>query len=399
MKACRFFLFLLPLQVVAQQSVKFHIEGKLIDGQEAKYAYLIINSNASQRSQLLKAVINDDNTFVFNGISKYPNGGDADASIVLSNVATHTAGNVLPLMKERGYDRRSFVLVNSMSIEIGQKIREAKLSGGETNAIYDLFNNVENRTLAALEKSELELSKQRKQYAGDKPMLEKLEAEFVINRTLIYDQRLMDWIALIRQYPLSRRSMLILSMTCDYNKSAHSRYQQVLEETWEAMPAEVKANPMTKTIPANLKASKALLRLKEGDLVPAYTFINEDNTKVSLADFKGKYLFIDFWTSWCGPCRAEHYYMKKAWEQYKDKGFTILQVSMDDKKEKWLKALQQDQLPWQNLLHKKGWDEQLEEIFNFKGVPANFLISPEGKIIARNLRGEMLEKKLAGLLQ
>ncbi|HEX2628037.1 MAG TPA: TlpA disulfide reductase family protein, partial [Chitinophagaceae bacterium] len=361
----------------------------------AKYAYLIINSNASQRSQLLKAVISDNNTFTFTGISKYPVGGDPDASILLSNIATHTAGNSIPLMKERGYDKRSFVLTNNISIEIGKKIREAKLSGGETNAIYDLFNAVENRTLNALEKSEQELNEQRKLYAKDKDMLEKLDAEFVLNRSLIYDQRLMDWMALIRKYPLSRRSMLILSMTCDYNKSAHSRYQQVLEETWEAMPKEVKSNPITKNIPANLKASKDLLRLKEGDPIPSYTFTNEDNTKISLADFKGKYLFIDFWTSWCGPCRAEHYYMKKAWEQYKNKSFVILQVSMDEKKEKWLKALQQDQLPWQNTLNKTGWDEQLEKVFNFKGVPANFLISPEGKIIGRNLRGEMLEKKLA----
>lgn len=398
MKACRLFFLLLPLQVAAQHSINFRIEGKLIDGQVAKYAYLIINSNASQRSQLLKAVISDNNTFVFAGTSKYPVGADPDASILLSNIAAHTAGNHIPLMKERGYDKRSFVLANNISIEIGQKIREAKINGGETNAIYDLFNEVENRTLAAIEKSEQELKQQRIQHAKDKPVIEKLEAEFVINRQLIYDQRLIDWIALIRQYPLSRRSMLILSMSCDYNKSVHAKYQQILEETWEAMPPEVRSNPLTKTIPANLKASKALLRLKEGDPLPSYTFTNEDNTKVSLADFKGKYLFVDFWTSWCGPCRAEHYYMKKAWEQYKNKGFAILQVSMDDKKEKWLKALQQDQLPWQNLLNKTGWDEQLEEIFNFKGVPSNFLISPEGKIIARNLRGESLEKKLAVLI-
>lgn len=398
MKSWRLLLLLLPLHSMAQQTVSYRIQGKLTGDQKAKYAYLSISSNAQQRSQLVKASISN-NAFVFTGVAKHPKDEFVDASIILSDIGTHTIANLIPLLKEREYDKRPFILTNEVNIEIGEKIREAKVTGGSLNEINNLYNDVENKCRTAIDQEFDNIKALRKQYATDKATLEKLEAEHLQKIFLFYEQRMMDWLALIRQHPTERKSMLILAMSCSANKNAHARYQQVLEETWAAMPPEVKTNKLTKNIPADLAAAKTQLKLKEGDAIPSYTFTNEDNTKVSLKDFRGKYLFIDFWTSWCTPCRGEHYFMKKAYAQYKDKGFTILQVSMDEKKEKWLKALQQDELPWQNLLNKTGWDKQLEEIFNFSGVPSNFLISPEGKIIARNLRGESLEKKLAELIR
>jgi peroxiredoxin len=397
MKIRRFIFLLLPLHSVAQQATPFKIEGRLVEGQKAKYAYLCISPNGVQRTQLLKAPI-VNNSFVFTGVAKHPPDEYADASIAFSDVATHTAGKLIDLWKERNYDRRMFVLTNAVTIEAGPSIREAKVTGGHLNDISNLYNDAENKCRNTLSEQEEDIKALRKQYAGDKGMLEKLEAEYMAQIFLAYEQRALDWIALIKQYPLERKSMFMLSMLCKYNKSVHAKYQQLLEETWAAMPAEVKASKITKNIPADLVTAKTLLRLKEGDFVPDFTFTNDDNTKVALTSFRGKYLLVDFWTSWCGPCRNEHYFMKKAYDQYKDKGFTVLQISLDEKKEKWLKALQQDQLPWQNLRSIHGWDKQLQEVFNFNGVPSSFLVSPEGKIIARNLRGESLEKKLAELI-
>lgn len=128
---------------------------------------------------------------------------------------------------------------------------------------------------------------------------------------------------------------------------------------------------------------------------------NDPNGKpVKLSDFRGQYVLVDFWASWCKPCRAENPNLLKAYNKYKSKNFTILGVSIDDSdmKNAWLNAVQQDGLPWTQTSELKGPNSQAALAYGVTAIPANFLISPEGKIVAKNLRGAELEKKLAELL-
>lgn len=126
---------------------------------------------------------------------------------------------------------------------------------------------------------------------------------------------------------------------------------------------------------------------------------NDINGKaVKLSDFKGKYVLLDFWASWCGPCRAENPNVLKAYNQYKDKNFTILGVSLDEKGDAWQKAIKDDALPWMQVSDLKGWQNEASSKYGISGIPANFLINPEGIIIAKDLRGEDLETKLAEVL-
>ena len=129
----------------------------------------------------------------------------------------------------------------------------------------------------------------------------------------------------------------------------------------------------------------------------AYDFEQNDvNGKpVKLSDFKGKYVLIDFWASWCKPCRQENPNVVKAYQAYKDKNFEILGVSLDSDKNNWLKAIKDDGLTWTNVSDLKGWKNEVGELYAIKAVPTNYLISPEGKIIAKDLRGADLEKFLA----
>ena len=120
---------------------------------------------------------------------------------------------------------------------------------------------------------------------------------------------------------------------------------------------------------------------------------------VSLSDFKGKYVLIDFWASWCRPCRMENPNVVAAYNKYKDKGFTVLGISMDSNREPWLQAIKQDNLNWTQVSDLKGWGNEVGKIYGVQGIPQNFLIDKEGKIIAKDLRGAALEEKLAEVLK
>lgn len=115
----------------------------------------------------------------------------------------------------------------------------------------------------------------------------------------------------------------------------------------------------------------------------------------TLSSLKGKYVLVDFWASWCVPCRAENPNVLKAYNHYKDKNFEIVGVSVDDSKASWLKAVQKDGLPWVQVSDLKGWKNEVALKYGISAVPQNILVDPNGVIIARNLRGEDLEQKLA----
>lgn len=136
-----------------------------------------------------------------------------------------------------------------------------------------------------------------------------------------------------------------------------------------------------------------------GAVAPAINLPTPEGQTFSLASLKGKYVLVDFWASWCGPCRAENPNVVAAYQKYKDKNFTILGVSLDDNKEKWQQAIKADELSWTHVSDLKRWASIAARDYGIESIPANFLVDKEGKIIARDLRGPALEQKLAEVLQ
>jgi len=125
-----------------------------------------------------------------------------------------------------------------------------------------------------------------------------------------------------------------------------------------------------------------------------FTQNDMEGKPVTLSSFKGKYVLVDFWASWCKPCRAENPAVVKVYNKFKEKNFTILGVSLDDKKDAWIKAVQMDKLTWNHVSDLQQWNNAVAQLYHVQSIPGNFLIDPNGKIIARDLRGEDLEKKL-----
>ncbi|WP_367868279.1 redoxin domain-containing protein [Pedobacter sp. WC2423] len=149
---------------------------------------------------------------------------------------------------------------------------------------------------------------------------------------------------------------------------------------------------ITKALATDAKTAK-------GKAAPAISMTNKDGKIVHLSDFKGKYVLIDFWASWCGPCRKENPNVVAAYKKYHDKGFEILGISLDSKKEAWLKAIEADGLIWTHVSELKGWQNSAAKEYGVRAVPASFLIDPNGNVVGKDLRGEELNQTLAQLFK
>ncbi len=152
-----------------------------------------------------------------------------------------------------------------------------------------------------------------------------------------------------------------------------------------------------KSFHANVSSQK---KLAVGSSAPEITMNSTDEKPLSLSSLRGKIVLIDFWASWCGPCRAENPNVVKAYNKYKDKGFDIFSVSLDKDMDKWKAAIAKDNLSWKNhVCDFKFWQSPITQLYNFNSIPSNVLIDKKGNILAKNLRGEDLEKKLAELFK
>lgn len=167
-----------------------------------------------------------------------------------------------------------------------------------------------------------------------------------------------------------------------------------VEPLFKTLPATVQSSPSGKALAGKVEIAK---KTSVGVMAMDFTQNDTADMPVTLSSLRGKYVLVDFWASWCGPCRVENPNIVAAFQKYKDKGFHILGVSLDrpGQKDRWMKAIYDDKLTWTQVSDLKFWDNAVAKQYGIQSIPQSYLLDPQGKIIAKNLRGEELQKKLA----
>ncbi|QJB31848.1 AhpC/TSA family protein [Chitinophaga oryzae] len=212
-----------------------------------------------------------------------------------------------------------------------------------------------------------------------------------------------DWIA---KHPNSGVSAYALTVffngTKEYDEVAallgeHAIATRIMQRRLN--PGKVDPSPVSLKFGEPGEAQGALGKVKVGDMAPAFSVPDANGKMVSLADFKGRYVFLDFWASWCGPCKPQIPYLKAANDKFKDKNFSMIAVSLDSKKEAWINAVEKHGINWTNVSSLKGWSDETIAAYGANYIPFNVLIGPDGKVLSMGLYGEDVEKKLAEIIK
>ncbi len=167
------------------------------------------------------------------------------------------------------------------------------------------------------------------------------------------------------------------------------------ERLYALMPANVKSSELGQYLNQQIEESKIN---PIGSVIKDFSQTDTAGKPINIKSFRGKYVLVDFWASWCRPCRMENPNVVAAYKKFHDKNFTILSVSLDQAKPAWLDAIKMDGLTWNHVSDLKGWNNAVAALFQVRQIPQNILIDPNGKIIAKNLRGPLLDNKLSLIL-
>ena len=357
----------------------FHLQGKLDNIRDAGKVFLYYSG---PEGSVMDSAVVTDGRYQFSGNVVEPVLG-----LLLLRYKESDTGKVIRAVNMQRDYVNFFLEAGEIQVTSTDSFTNLKVSGSLSHQAYEALNlqlkEVEDQK-EALNKEYGELY-QKKDEAG----MKKLEARFEV----LNDASKVIYRAYLTANPGSPIALHAIRQIAGWDIKANE-----VEPLLALLPEKTKNLPSAKEL-----MQKVAIARKTGIGQQAMDFTQNDTAgnPVTLSSFRGKYVLIDFWASWCGPCRAENPNVVKAYDQYKGKGFQIIGISLDqaNARDKWIKAIQEDQLTWTQVSDLKFWKNAVAVQYGIQAIPQNFLIDPAGKIIAKNLRGEDLAVKLEGIFK
>ena len=370
---------MLPLFATAQSTnSQFTLNGKVGNLNSPAKAYLVYKSGSSQTVDSADIV---NGSFSVKGQVLEPN--------MAQLAIDHKGVGIQNLAGERNVDVLTFILSNE-DIKI-----VSNTDSVSTADVSDLLNSQGKELNMQLIRIENDANKLNAEYsaasAKDRNSIS-FKNSLQARATVLQEQRSRILKNFITSHPDSYVSLIALRILGSRTPNFIE-----LERLYSLLSPQLKNSEAGRSLKLSMDVTKATAI---GSIAPDFTQNDANGKPVSLSSFKGKYVLIDFWASWCGPCRVENPNVVRVYNKYKGKKFTILGVSLDkpEARNSWLAAIKNDGLLWTQVSDLKFWDNEVAKLYHISAIPANFLLDPEGKIIARDLRGADLEKKLGEVL-
>lgn len=352
----------LTLFACKQNKTNFTVDGEITNMPNGEI-YFIKSGDAKD----IDTVKVKDDKFIYTGFLSEP-------TVYMVNFGPEEQPAFIIL--EKGKTKMSFTKGASNSLQV---------NGGAQHDIYNQFLEICKPVFISMDS----IGKEAAAHEQDISFIALLQQEFKkLDDTL--KQRQFNF---IKQHPQGVASAFL---AMNYFSESEDKSYTDITTVYDALDQPTKESYYGKKL-ADIKEQMKTTAI--GAFAPDFSLPNAEGKLISLSTYKGKITLIDFWASWCGPCRAENPNVVKAYQKYHEKGFEILGVSLDDKKEKWLQAIQSDQLNWAHVSDLKGWESSINATYGISSIPANYLLDTEGRILAKNLRGDKLQQKLGELFK
>lgn len=369
-------LLLLPLFANAQQS--FTINGDISNLKGSAKAYLVLVKNGAWKEI--------DSVPISNGKFKFTGTIDQPQQAILAVKREGALSNETPR------DTRGFFIEGSkISFVATDSIKNASINGSlsekESKELQSLTSPLINIII--------KLNNENGKKAKDGTYLKPIEERKIASDSV---QKLVAEIKSIKVKFVNAHLNSFIGLYTYHNDILDSKFDPLaVEPTFHKFSAALKSSPLGQKTIEKIEIGK---RRQTGIAATDFTQNDLNGKPFKLSSLRGKYVLVDFWASWCVPCRAENPNLVKAYQKLKDKNFEIVGVSLDQgSKDAWANAIKQDGLPWIQVSDLNGWKNEVALMYGINSVPQNLLINPQGVIIGKNLRGEQLTEKLFELIK
>jgi len=379
MKIAKWFLsaLLLPTVALAQTTPNFSFTGKIGSLNKPAMVYFDYMDNGASR---------EDSVALVNGAFKFS--GNISSNNAYARMALDHTGKGKGHAVYTGDVVYFYFGKEQFNMSSKDSLQTATVTGSKVYNESEAYNKAIGGTIMAVTKTaNMEFNAGTPEQKKDTVFIKAVDQRF---RKRMQD-RTDKQFEFAKANPKSYFALVALS------EAAGSKVDVAkVQPLFNALSKELRATDMGKELLQRIEANGLTA---VGKTAPLFSQNNEVGKPVSLTSFKGKVVLVEFWASWCGPCREENPNLVKQYKTYHDKGFEIISVSLDHVKQNWLEAIEKDGLEWTHVSDLKGWNNEVGRLYGVRAVPASFLVDADGKIIANGLRGEPLNEKLAEIFK